>query len=272
MKLSLTSWSLRACSLEEAAGLSKVLGIGALDIGYFFGPALDKAALLAEPERMAERVLSLGVDLPNLDHLFGDTLADRNLADPRHRDRNEADFRQVVRFCKAAGVPTVFVLPGVVNPGQSRRDALDQSAASLAALLPIAREAGVTLTIEPHVHSYLESPALVLELLDRVPGLKLTLDSAHFVCLGWRQDEIDPLAPHAAHVHLRQTKIGALQTKLDKGTINFGALFGTLRDAGYAGRLAIEYTNQDYMDSIFDDILTETIGMRDLVRAWGAGV
>lgn len=268
MKLSLTAWSLRACSLAEAAAISKALGIGALDLGYFYGPALDKAALLAEPEKTANAVLGLGIDLPNLYHLFGDTLGDRNLADTRNLDRNLADFRQVVRFCEAASIPTVFVLPGVVNPGQSRTDALIQSAESLRQLLPIAAESGVTLTIEPHVHSYLESPALVLDLIDRVPGLKLTLDYAHFVCLGWRQDEIDVLAPHAAHVHLRQSKTGELQTKLDKGTINIGAELGTLREAGYSGRLSIEYTHQDYMNSLNDDILTETILMRDLVRAW----
>lgn len=271
MKLSLTSWSLPACTLEEAAGLSKVLGIGALDLGYFFGPALDKAALLAEPERAAERVLGLGIGLPNLYHLFGDSLADRNLADRRNIERNLADFRQVVRFCASASIPTVFVLPGVVNPGQSRRDALAQSAESLRQLMPIAEEAGVALTIEPHVHSYLESPALVLDLIEAVPGLKLTLDYAHFTCLGWRQDEIDVLAPHAAHVHLRQSKIGELQTKLDKGTINIAAELGTLRDAGYSGRLSIEYTFQDYMNSLYDDILTETIRMRDLVRSWQNG-
>lgn len=270
MELSLTSWSLPACSLEEAAGIAKVLGIGALDLGYFFGPALDKAALLAEPERVAERVLGLGVDVPNLYHLFGDSLSDRNLADRRNIERNLADFRQVVRFCAAASIPTVFVLPGVVNAGQNRRDAFAQSAESLARLLPIAEAAGVTLTIEPHVHSYLESPALVLDLLDQVPGLKLTLDYAHFTCLGWRQDEIDVLAPHAAHVHLRQSKIGELQTKLDKGTINIAAELGTLRTAGYDGRLSIEYTFQDYMNSLYDDILTETIRMRDLVRGWQA--
>jgi len=270
MKLSLTSWSLPACTLAEAAGLAKVLGIGALDLGYFFGPALDKAALLAEPEKAAEPVLELGIDVPNLYHLFGDSLGDRNLADPRNLERNLADFRQVARFCKAASIPTVFVLPGILNPGQGRREALEASAASLSRLLPIAEEAGLVLTIEPHVHSCLESPAQVLELLDKVPGLKLTLDYAHFTCLGWRQDEIDVLAPHAAHVHLRQSKIGELQTKLDKGTINIAAELGTLRDAGYSGRLSIEYTFQDYMNSLYDDILTETIRMRDLVRSWQA--
>ena len=49
MKLSLTTWSLRGLTLDEAAGLSRVLGIGALDLGYFYRPGLDKEALIAEP-------------------------------------------------------------------------------------------------------------------------------------------------------------------------------------------------------------------------------
>ncbi len=269
-KLSLTSWSLPACSLAEAAGIAKVLGIGALDIGYFYGPALDKAKLLAEPERVADEVKALGVDTPCLYHLFGSTLGARNLADPRHLDQNVADLKQAVRFCQRAGVEVIFVLPGICNPGQGRAEALAQSAESLKRLVPIAGEAGITLTIEPHVHSYLETPSLVLELLGQVPGLKLTLDYGHFVCLGYRQEEIDVLAPHAAHVHLRQAKAGELQTKLAKGTINIGAQLATLKAAGYQGFVALEYTHQDYMDSLYDDILTETIQLRDLVRAWEA--
>jgi sugar phosphate isomerase/epimerase len=268
MKLSLASWSLRSLSLDEAAAVSKAIGIGALDLGYFYRSALDKAALLADPERVAERVLRLNIDLPNLYHLFGSTLADRNLADASARANNEADFKQVIAFCKAAGVPTVFVLPGVCNPGQGRREALSASAESLRRLLPIAAAAGVQLTIEPHVHSYLESPALAAELVALVPGLRLTLDYAHFVCIGWRQDEIDPLAKHAAHVHLRHAKPGALQTKAGYGTINMEAQFAALRDAGYAGRLSFEVVHQDYMGTINDDVLTETIALRDQVLAW----
>jgi sugar phosphate isomerase/epimerase len=270
MKLSLTSWSLPACSLTEAAGIAEVLGIGALDIGYFYGPALDKARLLAEPERVAEEVKALDVNMPCLYHLFGTTLADRNLADARNLDQNIADLKQAVRFCQRAGIGVIFVLPGVCNPGQGRAEAFKQSADSLNRLVPIAADAGVTLTIEAHVHSYLETPTLVLELLDRVPGLKLTLDYGHFVCLGYRQEEIDVLAPHAAHVHLRQAKSGELQTKLAKGTINMGAQLATLRTAGYDGYIALEYTHQDYMDSLYDDVLTETILLRNVVRDWEA--
>ncbi|MEO1227005.1 MAG: sugar phosphate isomerase/epimerase family protein [Pseudomonadota bacterium] len=271
MKLSLTSWSLRACSLQEAVGLSKVLGIGALDLGYFYGPALSRDAILEDPDGEAHRVRDLGIPVPCFYHLFGDSLAGRNMADRSQHSGNWADFRVICRFMKAAGIPTVFVLPGVVNPGQSRQDALAVSADGLAELVKIGSGVGVTVTIEPHVHSYLESPSLVLDLLDRVPGLKLTLDYAHFACLGYRQEEVDVLAPHAAHVHLRQARPGALQTKGAEGTINMEAQFATLRDAGFDGYLALEYVHQDYMDTLYDDVLTETIGLRDKFRAWSKG-
>ena len=128
-----------------------------------------------------------------------------------------------------------------------------------------AEQAGVQLTIEPHVHSFLESRDLVLDLLSRVPGLRLTLDYAHFICLGWQQDEVDAPAPFAAHVHLRQARPGALQAKLDQGTINIEAQLHDPAAAGFAGHLALEVVHQDYMGTLYDDVLTETIPLRDRV-------
>ncbi len=268
MRLSLASWSLRACTLPEAAAISRALGIGALDLGYFYGPALDKARLLADPARVADEIRALEVAVPCFYHLFGASLAERNLADPAHHADNEHDFRKVAAFCRAAGIASVFVLPGICNPGQGRGAALEQSAESLRRLLPIAADAELRLTVEPHVHSYLESPAITLDLLHRVPGLALTLDYAHFVCLGWRQDEIDVLAPHAAHVHLRQARPGVLQAKLAEGTINMAAQLAVLRDARFGGYAALEVVHQDYMATLYDDVLTETLALRDVVRAW----
>jgi sugar phosphate isomerase/epimerase len=74
------------------------------------------------------------------------------------------------------------------------------------------------------------------------------------------------LAPMAAHVHLRQARPGALQAKLEHGTLNFAAMLATLDRHGYAGHLAIEYVHQDYMDTLHDDVLSETIKLRDLVH------
>ena len=268
MRLSVTSWSFPACTLGEIVGIVKALGIGALDIGFFYRAAIDKDRLLASPDVLADELGSYGAGFGNLYYLFGNTPADRNLASGEHIAENAADFKNAMAFCRAAGIPSVMLLPGVINKGQSREDALEQSAAALKELLPIEQDAGVILTVEPHVHSYLESPTLVLELVERVPGLALTLDYAHFVCLGYRQEEIDVLAPHAAHVHLRQARPGALQAKLEEGTINFPALLATLQESGYDGYLSLEYVHQAYMDTLYEDVLTETVLLRDLVRGF----
>ena len=48
MKLSVTSWSFPQCNLTESTGLSNLLGINAIDVGYFYRSALDKNTLLED--------------------------------------------------------------------------------------------------------------------------------------------------------------------------------------------------------------------------------
>jgi sugar phosphate isomerase/epimerase len=269
MELSVTAWSFPQLNLVEVGAVAAAIGMPAIDIGYFYRSALDRQRLLREPEAYAETIAaSLPAKIANLYHLFGNDPVDRNLASPAGRDENLRDFRQALKFCKAAGVPTIFILPGVLNGAQSRRQALDETVESLKPLVAAAVEAGITLCVEPHVHSYLETPALAAEMCERAPGVKLALDYAHFAVSGYRQEEIDTLAPHAGHVHLRQARPGALQAKLEEGTLNFPAMFATLRDAGFSGYLSCEYVNQAYFDTVHDDVLSETVKMRDLFRAW----
>lgn len=270
MHLSLTSWSFPSLTLEEAAGVSKVLGIGALDVSTKGRPGLDKAELLADPKAAAERVRALGVRVTNYYHHFGDGLADRNLALPGTIDANARDLERVLSFADAAGIATVFFLPGIINPGQSRRQALEASAESLTALLDVAGDFRAKICIEPIVRSFAESPAIIAELIERT-GIRLALDYSHFACLGYTQEQVDPLCAHAAHVHLRQARMGELQARFAKGTINFPALFGTLAEAGYTGALAIEYVYQDFMNAYSDDVMTETVAMRDCFNEWNAG-
>ena len=194
MRLSLATWSLPHCTLAECAGIARALGIGALDVGLFYRAALDRGLILSDPAAAAAPLRALGMDLANYYHLFGDGLAGRNLALPGTVDHNARDLDRVLTFADAAGIATVFILPGIINPGQSRADAARVAAESLTALLQVARHHSARLCIEPHVHSWAESPALVLDLIDRT-GIGLALDYAHFACLGYRQEEVDPLAP-----------------------------------------------------------------------------
>ncbi|MFQ3184353.1 MAG: sugar phosphate isomerase/epimerase [Alteromonas macleodii] len=267
MNLSLTAWSLPSCTLQEAADISKALGINALDVGLFYRSALAKSLILSDPQVAAAQITGLGVDVPNYYHLFGEGLDDRNLALPGTLDQNLKDLRQVLSFANAAQIKTVFILPGMINPGQSRSEAFEVSKESLKAMVELASGFNATLCIEPHVHSFAESPTIAGDLADAT-GVKLALDYSHFACLGYRQDEIDVLAPLAAHVHLRQAKMGVLQSKFAHGTLNFPAMFATLRNAGYTGALSIEPVHQDYMNTLFEDVLTEIIALRDCYYNW----
>lgn len=268
MKLSVTSWSFPACTLDEAWAIAQALGFHAMDVGLFHGPALDKARVLADPAGAAVDLTTRGIRAANLYWLFGADLASRALTDPSARAANLADFDAVCSFAQKAGIPSVFVLPGVAD-ARPKAKAIGESAASLRALLPIAQDHGVTLTVEPHVGGVLASPADSLLLLEQAPGVKLALDYAHFACMGFPQQSIDPLAAHAGHVHLRQARPGALQAKWGEGTLNFAAMIGTLAAAGYDGWLAVEYVHQTYMNTLQDDVLTETIRMRDAMHALG---
>jgi sugar phosphate isomerase/epimerase len=268
MKLCTSSWSFPLCSLEESVAITKALGFDATDLGYFHRPALDKAKVLAATAEYAGYIRSLHIAVPTFYHLFGESLYDRNLALADSLDQNAADFRAVVRFCREIGSPVLFVIPGMVNPGQSREDAFQMSARALRTLLPMAREAGIVLAIEPHAHSYLESPALALELLQEVEGLRLIVDYSHFMCLGYRQEEIDALLPYAAHIHLRQARPGVLQAAMGQGTLNLGALLGALKRNGYSGYIAFEAVHQEYMNTMHEDVLSEIILMRDFCREY----
>ena len=126
----------------------------------------------------------------------------------------------------------------------------------------------IELLFEPHVHSFLESPEHTLELINATDGMKIVLDYAHFTCLGWTQYQTDLLIQYAGHIHLRQAKSGFLQTKLEEGTINFQAILGKLKEIKNKNYLSIEYVHQDYMNTLYEDVLSETIKMRDLINNW----
>ena len=263
MQLSITSWSFNACSLQEAWGIARSIGVNFMDIGLLHGPALNRAAVIAAPLEAADDIRKIGIRVSNLYWLFGDSLEDRALSDPSSRAENLADFRAVLAFASALKCPTIFVLPGVIHPGQIEEEAFAASAGVLVDMMNMAQDHGVVLTVEPHVGGILTDPGMTKAFIDTVPGLKLTLDYAHFACMGHAQAWIDELVPYAAHVHLRQARPGALQAKWAEGTLDFSRIVSTLKRERYEGFLSLEYVHQDYMNTLYDDVLTETIQMRN---------
>jgi sugar phosphate isomerase/epimerase len=266
MKLSVSAVSFLSCSLEEAAGIARALGLDAINIIGVAGEKGSGGTLHIAPSDL-KRVRALGMTVPNLHWGVGEGFRPAiNDPDPVARAKIKELYQRAVEFCHEAGVLSITVLPGIVHPGQSVRDARALAAETFWEFVPLASHANVRLTTEAHVKSAFESPESALGLLEEVPGLGLVLDYAHFVCQGCSQSSVDPLCRFTADVHLRQAKPGLLQSKMEDGTINFALVLDELRQVGYAGYLCVEYVHSAYMGADNVDVLTETIKMRDFVR------
>lgn len=269
MELCLTGWSFPLLSLEEAAGVGAALGFTAMDWGAFPGGQLDREAILNDPKRALKRLRETDLLASNLYWTFGAGFKARALNSPdlTERQRNVEDFKRVVDFCVEAGIPSVMLLPGVIHPGQTEAEAINTCIDGCRELLQVSEPAAVTLALEAHVMGLLERPETVLQVAKAAEGIRLALDYGHFLTLGYRETDVDPLAAYAAHVHLRQAKPGFLQTRLEHGVLNFPRILSTLRAAGYDGYLAIEYVHQDYLQTDNVDVISETVKLRDLLRA-----
>ena len=98
MKLSATSWSFPYCTLKEIAGILKALDIDAVDLGFFYAANIGKEKLLASPKKLAGELKKYDIAFSNLYYLFGNTLAERNLASSAWQKENLSDFKKSYGF------------------------------------------------------------------------------------------------------------------------------------------------------------------------------
>ncbi len=274
MPVSGSTWSFVGATLPEALRIYRALGIGAADLiavpGNPDSPMLASEQILRRPRKLAREIMDLGAPVSNLNYNFAANFHERaiNHKDAGVRKRNRKDYRSVIEFCRACRIPSVTVLPGIVQEGWTREKALALAAEELHHMSAMSREEGITTTFEAHVGSILESPLDTLTFVQTNPELKLTLDYGHFICLGHAQEQVDPLVPYTAHVHLRQAAPEKLQARWDEGTLDFTGIIGKLASATYTGFLSLEYEHlEGWMDLDKADVFTETVKMRNLLRS-----
>ncbi|MCC6681280.1 MAG: sugar phosphate isomerase/epimerase [Phycisphaeraceae bacterium] len=261
-----TSWSWSLLPFEKVTQITKLLGFRHIDLGAFTGWAhYDADALAADPAGMANLILqhtqSSGLALSDLFVTFGPGLIEHcvNDPDPVHRSSNRETLRRVADFCIAAGIPGVTLCPGVEQPTLGRENSFDLACEALSDLVAIGRDAGLAISVEPHIESIAESPDDAFRLLERVKGLSLTLDYAHFVCQGYPQDQIEPLLRHTRHFHARQARRHQNQCRTREGEIDFLRILSLLSEQDYSGAIAFEYVWEQWQDNDQVDVVSETL-------------
>ena len=171
-----------------------------------------------------------------------------------------------IDFAAEVGSDGITLSPGKYWPGLDAETAFARGRDQLVPLAEHAAERGVRLRIEPHVESVTWSPELALRMLDEVPGLSLTVAHSQFVFHGMTYEQIAVMHPYGTHWHARQAALGQLQAGFDDGEIDFARIVGDLKAADYSGIIALEVVHVGWLSLDRQDVLSETVRLRDQLR------
>lgn len=169
-----------------------------------------------------------------------DTLSD---PDPAVVARGLAAIRTEIEDCKAYGGTTVLVVPAVVNPKVSHRDAYTRSQAAIRSLIPDAEKAGIVLTIEEVWNKFLLSAPEFARYIDEFdsPWVKAYFDVGNVVEYGFPQEWIRELGPRIAKIHIKEyAKAKRFGYPLGEGEIDWPSVRQALVDVGYEGWITAE--------------------------------
>ena len=267
MRLSVANFSFEVLPLEATLMVSRSLGYSSVDIAGFYQRgkcSFEPQDIAANPQKQADILNPLlqKYDLSVTDFFpqFGvaPSLHSLNDPDPEVREENMRYVRGAAAFCKLIGSPGMTILPGADHISRTLADNLTVSTEYLRRAVDIAGEYGIEVRFEPHMGSVSDTPELALGIVNAVPGLKITLDLAHFVLQYILVERAYALVPHTGHVHVRQTKPGKLQVAHDEGTLNFPDLISRLKAVGYTGALTVEYVCADWFEVNRNDTLHES--------------
>ncbi len=267
MRLSVANYSFEVLPLEATLMVCRSLGFSAVDIAGFYQRgkcSFEPQDVAADPQQQAAILKPLlekyQLTVTDFFPQFGAAPSLHSLNDPDEavRAENLRFVRGAAQFCQLIGAPGMTILPGVDHVLRTLAENLAVSVEYLRQAVAIAAEYGVEVRFEPHMGSVADTPELALHLVNHVPGLKVTLDIAHFMLQYISLERIYPLIPHTGHVHVRQAKPGKLQVAHAEGVIDFPDLITRLHAVGYRGALTVEYVCADWFEVNRNDTLYES--------------
>ena len=117
---------------------------------------------------------------------------------------------------------------------------------------------------EPWGGAAVASVEQMRELVAAVPGVRFLIDTGHVTA--WGGDIIE-LLPFAAHVQLRDARVGEAQVPPGEGDVDFAAVLHGLEDVGYEGALSVEYFDLPEHGWPCADPRAASVALRDLIAA-----
>ena len=171
-------------------------------------------------------------------------------SDPAVVEKGLAGMRTSLRNAALWGSDAVLLVPAVVNPQTSYRDAWTRSQAQIRQLIPLAQELKVVISIEEVWNKFLLSPLEMAKYIDEFesPWIKAWFDVGNVVLYGYPQDWIRTLDKRIVKVHLKDFKRKENRyewTNLGDADVDWGAVRQSLAEIGYSGSAVTELDGGD---------------------------
>ena len=274
LKLALSDYTFPKLEWEQSLRLASDVGVEAVDIGIFAGRShLRPEDVLVHACQSAARVVrafeNAGLQVADIFGQPSSAFQERAVNHPDEGERRKAAdfFWRLLEFAVRCNAKHMTLLPGVHFEQEGYEDSLKRCVDELAWRIEAAARVGVVFSVEMHLGSIATTPAQVSRILQLTPGLTLTLDYGHFAFQGIQDNEIEPLLRSASHFHARGACKGKLQALSTENTVDFVRIFHVMDEIDYRGYVALEYVWTEWMHCNEVDNLTETIWLRDLLKA-----
>ena len=169
-------------------------------------------------------------------------------SDPVVVDRSMQGMITSINNAKLWGADTVLLVPAVVDPKTSYRDAYTRSQVHIRKLIPIAKEARVVIAVEEVWNKFLLSPVEFAKYIDEFnsPWVRAYFDVGNVVLYGYPQDWIRTLGRRILKFHLKDFNSDTKQfVALREGSINWVEVRAAIREIGFGGYLTVELKGGD---------------------------
>jgi len=178
-------------------------------------------------------------------------------SEPAVVEKSLEGMRTSLHNAKLWGSDAVLLVPAVVNPQTSYRDAWARSQREIRKLIPLAEELKVVIAIEEVWNKFLLSPLEMVSYIGEFqsPWVQAWFDVGNVVLYGFPQDWIRTLGKSIVKVHLKDFKRkedGYAWVNLGDGDVDWAAVRQAFTEIGYSGSVITELKsgNESYLRDV----------------------
>jgi hexulose-6-phosphate isomerase len=168
--------------------------------------------------------------------------------DPEVVARSLKGMETSLRNARLWGADTVLLVPAVVNPQTTYRQAWERSQPQIRKLIPLAAELKIVIAVEEVWNKFLLSAPDFARYVDEFesPWVRAYFDVGNVVMFGFPQEWIRVLGKRIVKFHLKDFKSETRQfVPLREGSIDWREVRRAISEIGFSGYLTVELPGGD---------------------------